>query len=125
MTRFLARFETRWPGGVSTRPTLRSLAKAHASEMKLMEQMSSLLHEELTLDATIFWRTHGPPLGSMRSDHPLRIDHVRLTVRFRDKSCFLGNTLPFRLVDYLARHLNTYLTYTDLLKNVWECRCTA
>ena len=106
------------------RQTLRSLAEAHASEMKLMEQMSALLHEELALDAATFWKTRGPALGSTRSDHPLQIDRDRLTVSFRDKSCFLGNTLPFRLVDYLARHLNTYLTYTDLLENVWECRCT-
>ena len=72
------------------RQTLRSLAEAHASEMKLMEQMSTLLHEELAHDAAVFWKTRRPALGATRSDHPLQIDRDRLTVRFRDKSCFLS-----------------------------------
>lgn len=47
-------------------------------------------------------------------------DAEMFTITFQGKSCFLGNTLPFRFFVRLARRPNTYVTYEDLLEDVWE-----
>jgi DNA-binding response OmpR family regulator len=100
--------------------TLRSLAEAHASMMELMEQTMTLLNEELALDAVTFWKTrHSPKATSRVVDH-LDVDHEHLRVSFRGKSCFLGNTLPFRLLAHLASRPNSYLTHEELLEDVWD-----
>lgn len=48
------------------------------------------------------------------------VDRSRLTVTFRGKSCFLGNTLPFRFLERLAEKPNTFVPHEELLTDVWE-----
>lgn len=102
------------------RCTLRSLAETHAAMMELMEQTMTLLNEELALDAVTFWITRQSPAASSRVTDRLDVDHEHLRVSFRGKSCFLGNTLPFRLLARLASRPNAYLTYEQLLDDVWD-----
>lgn len=102
------------------RRTLQSLAEAHASMMELMEQTMTLLNEELAIDAITFWKTRHPSTATSYSADHLDVDHQHLRVSFRGKSCFLGNTLPFRLLAALANRPNVYLTYEELLDDVWD-----
>jgi DNA-binding winged helix-turn-helix (wHTH) protein len=43
-----------------------------------------------------------------------------LSVTFQGKDCFLGNTLPFKFLSHLARRPNAYVSYEDLLADVWR-----
>jgi hypothetical protein len=36
------------------------------------------------------------------------------------KTCFLGNTRPFRFLARLAQRPNAYIPYEDLLSDVWQ-----
>ena len=47
-------------------------------------------------------------------------DRPILSVRWRGKSCFLGNTLPFWFFERLARRPNQYYSYEQLIEDVWE-----
>lgn len=98
--------------------TLRTIASHHAAQMKLMEQLLSLLCDEAALDPLTYFHTH-----TSRNDHdqlPGLTDRSMLSVTFRGKTCFLGNTLPFRLLSRLAERPNAYVTYEDLLSDVWH-----
>jgi len=100
--------------------TLRSLAEAQAATIKLMEEALALMSEEMSLDPVSFWKSRGSPLPP---DLPARsdlFDTDLLTITFRGKSCFFGKTLPFRLFLRLARRPNTYVSYEDLLTDVWD-----
>lgn len=48
------------------------------------------------------------------------VDGNTFSVRWQDKTCFLGNTLLFRLCARLARSPNQYIAHLDLLEDVWE-----
>jgi DNA-binding response OmpR family regulator len=98
------------------RRTLRNMAEAHASMIEFMEQALELLNEELALDPFTFWYTHKP---KRRADVPA-VDHELFTVTFRGRTCFLGNTLPFRFISRLARRPNVYVANEDLLSDVWQ-----
>jgi DNA-binding response OmpR family regulator len=98
---------------------LRNLAKSHAATMELMEQTLTLLNDEFELDAITFWQSHIS--ATTKSSHRIpRIDHDQLQVHFRGKTCALGNTLPFRFLEYLLRRPNKYVTYEELLTSVWD-----
>lgn len=47
-------------------------------------------------------------------------DRPTFSVVFRDKTCFLGNTLLFRFFEVLARRPNRYFAHSELLNEVWE-----
>ncbi|WP_425619057.1 hypothetical protein NA78x_002787 [Anatilimnocola sp. NA78] len=96
------------------REALRQLAVAHAAAMQQMEQALALLAEMLLPDA-------GEPLRGARPP-PARfeIDRLLFAIKFGGKCCFLGNTLPFRFIERLAAQPNTFLSYEDLLSEVWE-----
>jgi DNA-binding response OmpR family regulator len=50
-------------------------------------------------------------------------DRPSYSICWRGKTCFLGNTLPFRLFAQLAHHPNRFYTYDELLCDVWKgCR---
>lgn len=95
------------------REALRQLAAAHATAMKQMEQAMELLAAEL-------WPEEDIPGKGKKYESPLEVDRSVLCVRYHGRSCFLGNTLMFRLIEQLARRRNKYLPYEDLLSEVWE-----
>ncbi len=102
------------------RRTLRSLAEVNAAMIDLMERALSLLNEELALDPIEFWRSCMPTAGSSASHGQLALDRGLLSVTFRGQSCFLGNTLPFQLFARLVGRPNVYLSYEELLTEVWQ-----
>jgi DNA-binding response OmpR family regulator len=102
------------------RRTLRNLAESHAATIELMEQTLALLSEELAIDAVSFWKTREPPVNTPQGRKYLFIDSNRLQVGFRGRTCVLGNTLSFKLLERLARHPNIYVTHDELLSDVWH-----
>lgn len=87
--------------------------------MDLMEQILSLLCEELALDPLSYFKTR-PRLDSSTGQGSFLIDDMVLSIKFRGKICFLGNTLPFKFLSALAQRPNTYVPYEDLLAEVWH-----
>ncbi len=49
-----------------------------------------------------------------------RINHSLLSVTHQGKNCFLGNTLPFRVLVRLLRRPNSYVSNETLLEEIWE-----
>lgn len=102
------------------RQTLKSLAEAQAATITLMEEALALMTEELSLDPITFWKSRGSPSVFAPPTKTALFDTEMLTITFEGKSCFLGNTLPFRFFVRLARRPNTYVSYEDLLSDVWD-----
>lgn len=102
------------------RRTLRNLAESHAATIELMEQTLALLGDELAIDAVAFWKSRTAAVSIPHAGKLLFIDHDRLQVAFHGRTCVLGNTLPFKLLERLARRPNTYVTHDELLSDVWQ-----
>jgi len=102
------------------RVTLRHLARAHSATIEFMEQALALISDDLALEPTTFLRSRTPPVPESRAGVPF-VDEAMLSIAFRGRSCFLGNTLPFRFFARLAQRPNTYITYEQLFNDVWQC----
>jgi DNA-binding response OmpR family regulator len=106
------------------RRTLKNMAQANATIIELAEHALSLFDEELAIDPITFWRSHRPAQERHQDrqvvSNLLAVDQETLSINFKGRSCFVGNGLPFRLLSRLVRRPNAYLTYEDLLSNVWE-----
>ncbi|MBS0207966.1 MAG: winged helix-turn-helix domain-containing protein [Planctomycetes bacterium] len=102
------------------RNALRSLAESHAATIKLMEEMSALISEELALDPFTFWKSRPMQPDSANPNDGLQIDREHFTISFDGRTCFFGNSLGFRLLERLARRPNVYLSYEELLAAVWD-----
>lgn len=48
-----------------------------------------------------------------------RADRETLSIVWKNKSCFLGNTLLFLFFERLALSPNRYVSHVDLLEDVW------
>src|SRR5262249_53464813 len=94
------------------RRSLRTLADSYRAQMDLLERTQALLSEELAFEVP------RQPHSGRPSD--LFIDAALLSVVFRGKTCFLGNTLPFRFLSHLARRPNRYVSYDELKTSVWD-----
>ncbi len=55
-----------------------------------------------------------PPLPELRVDRPM------LAVIWRGRTCYLGYTLPFRLIERLARSPRQYVRATQLVEELWD-----
>ena len=51
------------------------------------------------------------------------IDSAAMTVTWRGRSCRLGNTVLFRLMERLARRPSWQFSYGRLINEVWEGQC--
>ncbi len=99
------------------RRSLQSLAESYAATMRLLQEAYALLTEEASADLP------GPaqPPPRRHPDGPgLVVDEAHLTVAYRGRSCYLGSSLPFRLLARLARQPNRYFTHDELLAEVWD-----
>ena len=54
-----------------------------------------------------------------RAPRPL-LDEATLTVLWREHTLYLGYTIEFRLLAYLTRRVNQYVTHVDLLDEIWD-----
>lgn len=97
--------------------TLRKMAAAHAAAMAASEEVMALLSAEFEA-ATAFVTRPGTPTVTA-ADRPV-IDRPMLSVSYGGRSCFLGNTLPFRFLERLLRRPNQYVSHQQLQDDVWE-----
>jgi DNA-binding response OmpR family regulator len=100
--------------------SLRVLAESYRSMMEVMENTLALLCEELHLDPLTYLKTRPTVRAAHASGQNLAVDPGLLSVTFRGKVCFLGNTLPFRFLYHLAQRPNRYVDYEELLAEVWQ-----
>ena len=62
-----------------------------------------------------------PPSAWKDLDHYPIVDRTTFTVHWAGKICYLGNTLPFKFFERLARRPNQLLHCDQLLDDVWQC----
>ena len=102
---------------IRIRETLRKMAAAHAAAMAASEEAMRLLSAEF--EAITQPQVHTAFSQTPPTDRPV-IDRATLSVLFKGRSCFLGNTLPFRLLDRLLRRPNQFVSYEQLQDDVWN-----
>lgn len=100
------------------RDALIRLAKAHAQaneEIEIaMNTIAALIDDQSPRVATS--TKTASPHGYARADRST------LSVIWRKKSCFLGNTLLLALFERLARSPDRYISADDLMEDVWGGR---
>lgn len=65
-----------------------------------------------------------PPSFIEVSPTTLRLERSTYTVRWEARSCFLGYTMAFRVLERLARRPNEYVSTDRLLDELWAARRT-
>lgn len=99
---------------------LNKLTQLHQDSLAILEQTIELLMEEFRLSPVEFWRRHNSSgMRPAMEEVDLSIDWDHLEINFRRSRCFFGNSLEFRLLAFLATSRNRYLSYSELLENVW------
>ena len=63
---------------------------------------------------------HCPRDCPRRAKQPALIDAETFSVHWKGKTCHLGYTVLFRLMDHLARHANRFVSHQQLLDDVWS-----
>lgn len=99
------------------RNALRIIAENHAATMAALEKM--LLDPAAQLDGV---QINEPPRYKQREKrdtNSLYVDPPMLSVIHCGKRCFLGNTIPFRLITKLIDNPNRYFSYDELFTDVW------
>ncbi len=98
------------------RKALTELAAAHAHAVteieRAIEGLSSLLKLQENSEALIAGNVSTNRLRP-------RADRETLCVVWKNRTCFLGNTLLFLFFERLARSPNHYVSHVDLLEDVW------
>lgn len=102
------------------RLSLRSLAEAYAANTDMMRRTFALLEQELALDPLSYLQTRSLPPDGVTGAPGLTINPSHFSIRYGDKDCFLGNTLPFRFLVCLARRRQGFVSYQDLFADVWD-----
>jgi hypothetical protein len=100
--------------------SLCTVAESYAAMMEFLQQAFGLLCEESSLDPFTYLHTRPLPTTTQGRGHSFRIEPNLLSVTFRGKTCFLGNTYAYKLLCRLARRPNTYVSYEELLADVWQ-----
>lgn len=98
---------------------LQSLTESYRATLILMERTYLMLCQEVTVDPDVYWRQHAER-PSLREPKKLQTDLRTFTVHYSGRTCFLGNTLAFGLLAYLAKHPNIYISREQLLDEVWK-----
>ena len=63
---------------------------------------------------------HRPPRGTPHAKTPSGlVDAETFSVHWKGKTCHLGYTVLFRLMDHLVLHANSFVSYQQLLDDVW------
>ena len=52
-------------------------------------------------------------------DKDIIIDHGTFSVKYNGKTCYLGNSLPFRLFERLYKTPGIFIHYDNLKQDVW------
>lgn len=99
--------------------SLLSVVDSYRASMGLLETTVALLVMELSLDPVTYFHARSGTRASTEQSG-FRIERGMLSVHFKGRTCFLGNTLPFKFLCRLAVHPNNYVSYEELLSEVWE-----
>lgn len=103
--------------------SLRELAAACSEMMLRLETAIAVLSNEFQVDEKLSPRAViASPPGPVPDKLPPLIDCGLMSINWRGHSCFLGNTLPFKLFERLARRPNHYVHCDQLLVDVWRGR---
>ncbi len=99
------------------RENLQRLAAARLLAISLLEESIAILQTQLTEDSFVegSQTTHAPDSSPL----PI-VDRRVMSVVFRGKHCFLGDTLMLRFLEHLIQHPNQYIAYRTLLDDVWK-----
>lgn len=101
--------------------SLRNLAASYSAALTILEDTLKLLDEEFALDPATYLQRRGVS-GENDKDQRYLVNPKRLSVTFEGKTCFLGNSLPFKFLSRLAREPNAYVSHEELLTDVWNDR---
>lgn len=99
--------------------SLRNLVANYRATVELAESALAVLDEELALDPLTYFQSRHLPAATPPGAEPRLVDGTMFSVNFRGQTCFLGNNLPFKFFARLAERPNTYVSYEDLLADVW------
>ncbi len=99
--------------------SLRRIVAAHVAAMKALEETSAMLNAEFDLAMGSVDRRRSASPNKSAATRPF-VDRALLSVIHRGKSCFLGNTLPLRLIERLLRSPNQYMSHEQLQEEVWD-----
>ena len=61
-----------------------------------------------------------PESDESETQRPSIADRATFSVRWGGRTCYLGDTLPFRLLERLARRPDRLFSYGVLLQDVWR-----
>lgn len=106
--------------------SLRELTVGYIANLNHCECILRKLSQQLELEEPVSFRDAIQligisPMQERRGDYP-RVDAATFCVLYRGRRCFLGNTLPFWLFGTLAQQLNRYVSYEQLLSDVWHAQ---
>ncbi len=106
---------------------LSRLAAAHAAAAALVQEILATLGQSLGLDppeitAIAALAPNSAVCSSNRDGSPHRpiVDAATFSVHWGGKTCLLGNTLPFRLLEHLGSRPNQFIHCDELLDDVWQ-----
>lgn len=101
---------------------LAELSALHAAAAEAADRAWTALakHADDDLEGTL-----DVALGVRRSltNHPL-VNTSTFTVEWLGRSCELGPSVPFKLMQRLLRRPDRYLAYQVLMADVWDRRCS-
>ena len=103
---------------------LSQLAAAQASAAALAQEIVVSARERLGFDMgeappVAVIPAASSPNGGISARRPM-IDVATFSVHWDGKTCVLGNTLPFRLLERLGRRPNQFIHCDQLLDEVWQ-----
>ena len=104
---------------------LSQLTAAQASAAALAQEIVASVGERLGFDPREIARVAAIPVasspnGDISARRPI-VDVATFSVHWDGKTCVLGNTLPFRLLERLGRRPNQFIHCDQLLDDVWQC----
>lgn len=97
-------------------------AVIHIMKASLVETVRSLDEAEQILDDLVPFESHVPrssATGARQGARPI-VDTSTFSVRWNGKQCHLGGMIPFRFIERLARRLNHFVPYEQLMVDVWD-----
>jgi DNA-binding response OmpR family regulator len=103
---------------------LQMLAAVHDEAATLVREIAALLDTDNEPDAdepaaTVPENPQGTDAIAGRNDHAI-VDHDTLSIRWRGRTCCLGNTLAFWFFERLARCPGQLISHQQLLHEVWD-----